>query len=129
MGATAALVGVYHLVSEKSSNAADKPHYNQPYECGFNQLGGTLFAGYTFLIWIFLLFELEIIMLLMPPMVIIVMPAWAAASSGTEAMTAASRVPNPRMMARTMSASQKQCCTAFGPLAASRVSDATGFQN
>ena len=74
MGTTAALIGVYHLVSEKSSNAADKPHYNQPYECGFNQLGGTLFAGYTFLIWIFLLFELEIIMLLITPTFDVAMP-------------------------------------------------------
>ena len=54
IGCTTAFVGLYHLVSEKSSDAAQKPHYYQPYECGFNLLGGVLFAGYTFLIWIFL---------------------------------------------------------------------------
>merc|ERR1712228_188982 len=73
-GVTAVFVGLYHLASEKSSLQAQKPHYEQPYECGFNQLGGTLFAGYTFLIWIFLLFELEIIMLLITPTFDVAMP-------------------------------------------------------
>lgn len=74
VGLSMAFVGLYHLASEKSSMAAQKPHYQQPYECGFNQLGGVLFAGYTFLIWIFLLFELEIIMLLLTPTFDVAMP-------------------------------------------------------
>jgi hypothetical protein len=64
---TGAFVGAYYLISETSYAIAQKPHYFQPYECGFNQLGGVLFAGFTFLIWIFLMFELEIIMLMVTP--------------------------------------------------------------
>ena len=56
------LIGAYHLMQERSTNMAHKPHYEQPYECGFNQMGGVIFAGFTFVIWVFLLFELEIIM-------------------------------------------------------------------
>ena len=58
------LIGAYHLMQERSTNMAHKPHYEQPYECGFNQMGGVIFAGFTFVIWVFLLFELEIIMVI-----------------------------------------------------------------
>ena len=78
VGTTVVFIGMYHLASERSSMTAQKPHYEQPYECGFNQLGGVAFAGYTFLIWIFLLFELEIIMLLLTPTFDVAMPMFLA---------------------------------------------------
>ncbi|CBY12996.1 unnamed protein product [Oikopleura dioica] len=67
IGMVSGLIGAYHLMQERSTNMAHKPHYEQPYECGFNQMGGVIFAGFTFVIWVFLLFELEIIMLMLTP--------------------------------------------------------------
>merc|ERR1712168_1711347 len=67
VGIVGALVGLYYLLIERTSESTLKAPFYQPYECGFNMLGGVTFMGFTALFWIFLIFELEIIMLLLQP--------------------------------------------------------------
>lgn len=44
---TTALIGLYYLLIERTSDKTMKPQYYMPYECGFNMLGGIVFFGFT----------------------------------------------------------------------------------
>merc|ERR1711976_87816 len=50
-------LGLYYLLMERGSDSTMKPAYYQPYECGFNMLGGVVFFGYSSLLWLFVLFS------------------------------------------------------------------------
>merc|ERR1712189_62292 len=73
-GMGAALLGLYYLLIERTSDLTQKPAYYMPYECGFNMIGGVVFFGFSTLMWVFLIFELEIIMLMLQPTHDISMP-------------------------------------------------------
>merc|ERR1712021_277947 len=62
------------LVAEITISSAFMGLYYMPDECGFNMLGGVVFFGFSSLLWLFILFELEIIMLLLQPTHDIAMP-------------------------------------------------------